>query len=107
MSLASRAKFISSLSLSIEQADLSPGPSPFWRGARSSTVSRRLRRIREQTFAGDVVHLDSDAVGVLEQERIVAGRPTAGLRRMDDPRAHLFDEGVDRIDIGALSCAKA
>ena len=33
------------------------------------------QRSRQQAFAGDVIDLKADAVGVLEQDRVVAWRP--------------------------------
>src|SRR5437870_13627108 len=53
------------------------------------------------TFAGDVVHLDADPVGVLEENRVVPrGELRTVLGRMDDSRLELLDEEMmDRVDV--------
>ena len=63
----------------------------------------------EVTLAGHVVHLDADAVGILEQHRVVARgelRPSSGGWTMS--RRELVDEeAVDRVDVLAAARAEA
>ena len=60
------------------------------------------------SLAGDVIHLDPDPVGILEQHRVVAGREAAFLRRVHDGRLELADdEAVDGIDVLAAAGAEA
>src|SRR5207249_3436235 len=60
------------------------------------------------TFAGDVVHLDADPVGVLEENRVVPrGELRTVLGRMDDSRLELLDEEMmDRVDVRTTPCAE-
>src|SRR6185369_13436408 len=53
--------------------------------------------------------LDADAIGILEQHRVVARRELRSLLgRMDDARSELVDEkAIDRIDVRAAAGAKA
>src|SRR2546425_10954085 len=60
------------------------------------------------TLAGDVVHLDADPVGILEENRVVPRGELPVLRRMDDARVELLEEEVmDRVDVLATARAKA
>ena len=59
----------------------------------------------EQAFAGDVVHLEPDAVGILEQNRIVTGRPFTTFGRTHDLRTKLAHEFVNRVNV--LACTRA
>src|SRR6185369_8381697 len=61
----------------------------------------------EVPFAGNVVDLDADAIGILEQHRVVAWRELRSLLgRMDDARSELVDEkAIDRIDVLAAAGA--
>src|SRR5512138_1588352 len=55
-----------------------------------------------------VVHLDANAVGILEQHRVVARREAVLLRRVDDLRAQLLgDEAMRLVDVAALAGAEA
>src|SRR3546814_16736332 len=52
----------------------------------------------KQAGAGDVVEFDADAVGVLEQDRIIAGRPRLFLWPMDeDDVAAVLQEGIEAV----------
>src|SRR5216683_3519274 len=68
-------------------------------------AERRLGR--EQALAGDEVHFQPDAVGVLEDEEIVARRPVALERPAVDMRAHRAQLAGDLVDILARACAEA
>src|SRR5262249_30087612 len=63
----------------------------------------------EVPLAGHVVDLDADAVGVLEEDRIVAGCELRALfRPVNDVCRELVDrEAMDRIDIRAAARAQA
>ena len=60
-------------------------------------------------LAGNVVHFHADPVGILEQDRVVAGSEVrAVLGRMNDPRVDLIDqESMDGVDVLAAAGAKA
>src|SRR6202020_747483 len=62
---------------------------------------------REQAFARNVIDLQPDAVGILEQHRIITGRKSVLLRHVNDARADFFQELMRLVDIGALAGAKA
>ena len=53
------------------------------------------------------VGLDSDAIRVLEQGGVVAGRPVVFLRSPNDLGGELQRRPIDRVDIFAASCAEA
>jgi hypothetical protein len=55
--------------------------------------------VGQQAFAGDVVYFEADAFGIFEQNRIVTGRPFAGLGSAYDLRTEFIDECVDRINV--------
>ncbi len=62
----------------------------------------------EMALARHVVHLDPDAVGILEEDRVVAGRELRQLGRMDDVGLELVDEeAMDLVDVLAAAGAKA
>src|SRR5689334_1339269 len=63
--------------------------------------------VLEQSPAGNVIDLEPDAIGILEQHRVISGRPAILARRADDFRAKLDNESVELVDIGALAGAKA
>jgi hypothetical protein len=54
-----------------------------------------------------MVHLQPDAVGVFEQQRVIAGRLGILARRADDFGAKRADEAMEFVDIGALASAQA
>src|SRR5262249_34754595 len=91
------------------------GPAPTMIASRRSTtpsVAKRGRprqrsRAREQTLSGHVVHLQPDAVRILEEHRVISRRPRAVLGRMHDGRPELADELVGRIDVRALARPEA
>ena len=60
------------------------------------------------TLAGNEVHLDTDAVGVLEEHRVVPGREVRVFRRMYDVCVELVDEeAMDGVDVLAAARAEA
>jgi len=63
--------------------------------------------LREEPFSGDVVDLQADPIGVLKKYRIVARRPRAVFRRMDDMGTDAHEEVVHGVHIGALAGAEA
>ena len=54
-----------------------------------------------------MIKLQPDAVGILEQNRIVSRRPLILARRADDLCAERGQKTVQLIDVGALAGAKA
>jgi hypothetical protein len=54
-----------------------------------------------------MIELEPDAVGVLEQNRIISRRPLILARRADDLRAELRQERGQLVDVGALAGAEA
>src|SRR5258706_222465 len=54
-----------------------------------------------------MVELQPYSVGILEQQRIVSGRPLILARRANDGHAERAEEAVQFIDVGALAGAKA
>src|SRR5678815_3849481 len=76
-------------------------------GARAAGAEPATRS--EVALAGNVVHLDADAVGVLEEQRVVPRRELrAALGRVHDVRPELVhDEAVDRVDVLAAPRAEA
>src|SRR5205814_4000348 len=60
----------------------------------------------QKTFAGNVVELQPDAVGILEQQRIIPRRPLVLARRANDLCAERTQEHVQFIDVGALAGAE-
>ena len=82
------------------------------RGARASRLDVvadgvEASLVGEEALSRDVVHLEPDAVGVLEQHRVVARRPRRVLRRMHDLGAHLAQVRVQAIDVLAGAGAEA
>src|SRR5439155_2000243 len=61
----------------------------------------------QKPLARHVVDLEPDAIGILEQHRVIAGRPLVLARRADDPGADRGEESVQFVDIGALAGAEA
>src|SRR5262249_12050390 len=63
----------------------------------------------EVALPGHVVDLDADAVGMLEQNRVVAGRELRSLfRRVNDAGPELIDhKAMDRVDTFAVTRAQA
>src|SRR5262245_20853785 len=51
--------------------------------------------------AGHKIGFDADAVGILEQDGVIARRPGSLFRRMDNLCAKLLHRDVQRIDIFA------
>ena len=50
-----------------------------------------------------MIYFEPDAVGILEQHRIISRRPRAVLRRMHDRRADRFQKAVNLIDVATLA----
>src|SRR5689334_14011387 len=76
-------------------------------GRSAATRSEATAR-PEVPFPRHVIHLDANAVGVLEQEGIVAGSELRLLGWMDDSRPELLgDEAMNRVDVRATPCAEA
>jgi hypothetical protein len=61
----------------------------------------------QEPLARYVVDLEANAVGILEQHRIIAGRPLIFARRADDFGADRGEESVQFVDIGTLAGAEA
>jgi hypothetical protein len=53
-----------------------------------------------------VVELQPYPVGILEQQRIISGRPSILARRANDLHAERAQEAVQIIDVGALAGAE-
>ena len=77
--------------------------------SRLDVVADRVEAslVGEEALSWDVVHLQPDAVGVLEQHRIVARCPRSVFRRMHDLGAHLAQVRVQAIDVLAGVGAEA
>jgi hypothetical protein len=54
-----------------------------------------------------MIELQPDAVGIFEQDRVIARRPLVLARGADDFGADRIQEGVQFIDVGALAGAEA
>jgi hypothetical protein len=54
-----------------------------------------------------MIELEPDAIGVLEQDRIISRCPLILARRTDDLGAERLEETVQLIDVGALAGAEA
>src|SRR5262245_52015594 len=76
------------------------------RGAGATRAESSARS--EVALARHVVDLDADAVRILEEDRIVAGRELRSLfRRVHDVRSERVDrKAMDRIDVLAAACAQ-
>jgi hypothetical protein len=55
--------------------------------------------VGQQAFAGDVIHFEAGAVGIFEQNRIVAGRPLAGFGSAYDLRTKLGNQGMNSVNV--------
>jgi hypothetical protein len=54
-----------------------------------------------------MVELQPYAVGILEQQRLIAGRPLILARRANDLHVERAQKSVQSIDVGALAGTKA
>ena len=54
-----------------------------------------------------MIELQPDAVGILEQDRIISRRPLILARRADDLCAKRLEKTVQFIDVGTLAGAEA
>src|SRR5262249_41294087 len=61
----------------------------------------------EVTLPGHEFHLDRDAFGIFEQDRVVAGSEPAVFGRVHDLRTQLVDDEGDRVDVLAPPRAEA
>src|SRR5882757_3919935 len=53
-----------------------------------------------------MIELEPDAVGILEQDRIISRRPLVLARRADDFRIERLQKRMQFVDVGALAGAK-
>src|SRR4051794_11697277 len=82
------------------------------RRARSAScmdfsVKRNGDISRQQPLPRHMIELEPDAVGIFEQNRIVAGRPLILARRADDPGIERAQKCMQFVDVGALAGAEA
>src|SRR5271156_5469135 len=60
----------------------------------------------QQAFSRDMIDLQSCAVRILEQHRVVTWRKTVLLRSVNNVRADPFQEIMGFVDIGSLASTK-
>jgi hypothetical protein len=63
--------------------------------------------LSQQPLPRHMIELEPDAVGILEQNRIISRRPLILARRPDDFRAERRQKAMQLIDVGALAGAEA
>jgi hypothetical protein len=68
--------------------------------------SYTLRELRQQPLPRHVIELEPDAIGILEQDRIVSRRPLILARDADDLCAERLEEAVQFVDVGAFPRAE-
>src|SRR3954453_292226 len=73
---------------------------------RAKEARPGMTESRQQALARNVVELQPDAIGILEQQRIISRRPFVLARRANDRRADRAQEAVHLVDIGALAGTK-
>src|SRR5262245_43764162 len=61
----------------------------------------------EVTLAGYVVQLESNAIRVFEEQRVITRRPRTVFRCVHDVCAHLDQQTMDGVDVFARARAKA
>src|SRR5216683_4177960 len=61
----------------------------------------------QQSLSRNMVELKPDAVGILEQQRVISGRPLILARRANDLHVKRTQEAVQLVNVGALAGAKA
>src|SRR5881396_2710727 len=76
-------------------------------GSTHPTVTKCSACLSQQPLPRHMVELQPDAIGILEQNRIVSRRPLILARRADDLGAELLEEAVQFIDVGALTGTEA
>ncbi|WP_275187626.1 hypothetical protein [Bradyrhizobium sp. CSA112] len=54
-----------------------------------------------------MIELEPDAIGILEQDRVMSRRPLVLARCADDLGAERLEKAVQLIDVGALAGAEA
>ena len=54
-----------------------------------------------------MIELEPDAIGILEQDRIISRRPLILTRRADDLGAERLEKAMQFIDVGAFASAEA
>src|SRR5713101_8671914 len=85
-----------------------PRISPRWAWSKARRVRAASSSfVGQQSLARDVVDLDADAIGILEQHRVVARRPHSRCGRMHDLRAECLNEAVSLVDIAMLARPQA
>src|SRR5258708_37101024 len=74
---------------------------------QSGMISSALAfRSRQKPLPRNVVELQPYSVGILEQQRIIAGRPLVLARGANDLYVERAQKAVQVIDVGALAGAK-
>src|ERR1019366_10054016 len=68
--------------------------------------SNSRRSSRQQALPRNMVEFQPDAVGIFEQQRIVAGRPLILARRANDDDPERTQKAVQLVNVGALAGAK-
>src|SRR6476646_632052 len=63
--------------------------------------------LSQQPLPRHMIELEPDAIGVLEQDRIISWRPLVLARRADDLGAERLEKTVQLVDVGALAGAEA
>src|SRR6185436_11600936 len=67
----------------------------------------RSGELPQQALPRHMVELEPNAIGILEQNRIISRRPLILARRADDFGAERLEKAVQLIDVGALAGAEA
>src|SRR5437879_4312863 len=62
---------------------------------------------RQQTLTRHVINLNTNAIGILEQHRVIPRRPRPSLRRMHNLRADRLQEAVYLVNVAAFPRAQA
>ena len=57
--------------------------------------------VRQDTLARHMVDFNTDAIGILAQHVVIAGRPMAFLRRCHNMGTHFPQQCVDPVDVFA------
>jgi hypothetical protein len=65
------------------------------------------RELPQQPFPRHMIELKPDAVGVLEQNRIISRRPLILAWRADDFGSERLQKAMQFVDVGALAGAEA
>src|SRR4051812_48908587 len=76
------------------------------RGASPRMTTRGWRHSGQQPLSRNMVELEPDPVGILEQQRIISRRPAVLTRRANDRGIHRTEKGMKLVDVAALAGAK-